>query len=572
MLIPGQLEGLPGLTIGEILGHGGFGVVYRAHHHALDVDVAVKVIETSALDAEGIDRALREARLMARLDHPNLLRIFHAGQTGTVVYLILELMDGGSCKGMRSLPPDRAAAITKQLLSGLQALHDARILHRDIKPANCLYRSNDARVKLADLGIAADWMTLAANYDWAGTIPFMAPELFERPPRYSPGTDLYALGVTLACLLLSSDPFPSGSFDAIRDWVLYGTRPRVMTQRPDLPPVLARLVDRMMSPRLNDRPNSAAEALVTLSGLEPIPPTGGPVVASTESTHALAPSSPRRPEELIRQTARIGAWELGEVIFSSTNWLAHVVTHVHTGSAARLVRLKPAGPLADKPEFILAAAERASRFNHPNLVNVIDWGLFGGRVYVVLTAQGRTLKDLVDNDRPLEEHVAIPFMAALADALAYLHGLRFVYQLVDPNSGLVGSDARSVLLSWPLFCVPTGSASVGAGGGSQRFLVQAYAPPEVLSGVSKTIEPSVDQFGLGATFCHLLAGKEAYFSARKEGRLPDLRAQPGPLTAPFAGLIARLTDSDPQQRPSALETEEELCRIGRNLGIRMGSQ
>jgi serine/threonine protein kinase len=249
-----------------------------------------------------------------------------------------------------------------------------------------------------------------------------------------------------------------------------------------------------------------------------------------------------------------------------------VVTHVHTGSAARLVRLKPTGPLADKSEFILAAAERASRISHPNMVDVIDWGLFGGRAYVVLTAQGRTLKDLVDNGQPLEEHVAIPFMVALADTLSYLHGLGFVYQLVDPNSGLVGRDARSVLLSWPLFCVPAGSASVGARGVSQRFLVQAYAAPEVLSGVAQTIEPSVDQFGLGATFCYLLAGKEAYFSARKEGRLPDLRAQPAALTAPFAGLIAHLTHPDPLQRPSALQTKEELCRIGRNLGIRVGSQ
>src|SRR5262249_8562753 len=167
-----------------------------------------------------------------------------------------------------------------------------------------------------------------------------------------------------------------------------------------------RLVDRMMSPRLQDRPGSAAEALVTLSGVEAMPPTVGPASASAESTPTLPRALPRQPEELLRETARIGAWELGEVIFSSTNWLARVVTHVHTGNAARLVRLKPTGPLANKSDFILAAAERASRFNHPNLVNVIDWGLFGGRVYVVLTAQGRTLKDLVDNSQPLEEHDA----------------------------------------------------------------------------------------------------------------------------------------------------------------------
>jgi serine/threonine protein kinase len=109
MLIPGHFEGLLGLTIGETLGRGAFGAVYRARHHALAIDVAVKVIETSALDAQGVDRALREARLMARLDHPNLLRIFHAGQTGGTVYFVLESMDGGSCKVMRNLPPERAA-------------------------------------------------------------------------------------------------------------------------------------------------------------------------------------------------------------------------------------------------------------------------------------------------------------------------------------------------------------------------------------------------------------------------------------------------------------------------------
>jgi serine/threonine-protein kinase len=176
-----------------------------------------------------------------------------------------------------------------------------------------------AVIKLADLGIAADWVTVAANYDWAGTVPFMAPELFEHPPRYSPASDIYALGVTLACLLLSSDPFPSGNFDALRDWALNGTRPQVTSLRPDLPPMLARLVDRMMSPRLKDRPGSAAEALATLSGVEAIPPTVGPVSASIESTLAHSRALPRPSEEQIRETTRIGAWELGEVIFSSTN-------------------------------------------------------------------------------------------------------------------------------------------------------------------------------------------------------------------------------------------------------------
>jgi serine/threonine protein kinase len=87
----------------------------------------------------------------------------------------------------------------------------ARILHRDIKPANCLKRT-DARIKLADLGLAMD---VAASGDeareTAGTIPFMAPELFDNPPRYTPASDLYALGMTLACFVLEAMPFPRGT-------------------------------------------------------------------------------------------------------------------------------------------------------------------------------------------------------------------------------------------------------------------------------------------------------------------------------------------------------------------------
>lgn len=569
MTFPLQLEGLLGVTFSETLGRGEFGVVYRAHHHALDVDVAVKVIKRSTVEATGLDRVLREARLMARLDHPNLLRIFHAGQASSTIYLVLELMDGGSCKGTRSLSTHRAVNVAKQLLSGLQALHGARILHRDIKPANCLQRPHDARVKLADLGMAVDWKTVAADYDWAGTIPFMAPELFEQPPNYSPSTDIYALGVTLACLLLSSDPFPIGTFAELQDWVLNGTRPQVATCRPDLPPILARLVDRMMSPRLADRPSSAAEAIVTLSAIDPVPPINPDAVSPTQARNPLLPGSTKIPDETVRHPVRIGPWELGEVVYTSSNWLGHVVTHTRTGKAARLMHLQATGPLAEQSEFILSSAERASRFCHSHLVEVIDWGRNMGSAYVVTAAHGRTLNELVEDGQRLEEHIAIPFMATLADALTYLHGMGFVYQLLDPGSTVVGADAQSARLSWPVYCVPTGSTPVGAGGRVQRIFAQAYAAPEVLSGTSKTIEPTVDLFGLGATFSCLLVGRKAYNLARRKGHFPNLQTDSLSLTAPFASLVARLTDPDPGLRPSALQVKQELIRLGGQIGIQV---
>jgi serine/threonine protein kinase len=554
---------IPGLSLGEVLGRGGFGAVYRARHHMLDIDVAVKLLDTTMIDAAGMDWTLREARLMARLDHPNLLRIYDARRTEKAIYLILELMDSGSCRGMRNLPADRALAVAKQLLSGLQALHDARILHRDVKPANCLYRTNDGRVKLADLGIAADWVTFAASYEWAGTIPFMAPELFDRPARFSPSSDLYALGVTLACLLLPADPFPAGPAEAVQDWILHGTRPPIHSLRPDLPPGLSGLVIRMMSFRPEDRPASAAEALTTLTALEAIAPVGrvaGQVPASTAV-------STRASEDTAPQGLKIGPWVLGETVYSSSNWHGYVVTHSHTGTAARLMQLQPTGPLANQSEFILSAAERSSRLSHPHLIAILDWGLCDGQAFVVTEAQGRTLQDLVDSGQPLGEPTALVFMAALSDALSYLHGLGLVYQNVDPGAAVIGSDARSARLSWPVYCVPAGSVPNDPSGRRRRILVRAFAAPEVLSGQAETIEASVDLYGLGATFYYLLVGKEAYYAARKQGALPNVRKHAEAVTAPLARLVADLISSDPKQRPLATTVRAEVVKIARQIGV-----
>jgi serine/threonine protein kinase len=173
---------IPGVEIGEMIGRGGFGAVYRGRHQILDVDVAVKIIDGTASDPSVLERALFEARLMARLDHPNLLRIHDAGRLGSAIYLVLEIMDD-SCAGLRRMQADLALDLARQLLSALQALHSARILHRDIKPANCLVRKRDGRVKLADLGIAVEQATRTDKvYDSAGTMMFMAPEVFDDPP------------------------------------------------------------------------------------------------------------------------------------------------------------------------------------------------------------------------------------------------------------------------------------------------------------------------------------------------------------------------------------------------------
>jgi serine/threonine protein kinase len=167
---------LPGVDVGLPLGRGGFASVYRGRHRALDTDVAVKIVNTEGEDARAIEKALDEARLLARLDHPNLLRIYDAGRLGTSIYLVLELMDGGSLLGIRRASAEMLTDLAQQLLSGLQAMHEARVLHRDVKPANCLVRQRDRRVKLADLGIAIEQAaTVQTSQNVAGTLRSWLP-------------------------------------------------------------------------------------------------------------------------------------------------------------------------------------------------------------------------------------------------------------------------------------------------------------------------------------------------------------------------------------------------------------
>lgn len=221
-------DDLPLTTVGgfeliETLGQGGMGTVYRAHHRGLGCDVAVKVLSAELADhGELHQRLSREAKILAKLDHPNIVRVYDAGW-GDEHYVVMELVRGQPLS--RQLPMAAAPAIdiAIQICNALAHAHAYGIVHRDIKPENILIDDN-AQVKVADFGIARiiaaeDAESLTATQTGIGTPQYMAPEAL-RGDEPDPQMDIYSVGVVLYQALTGELPIGvfeplSGAIDAV---------------------------------------------------------------------------------------------------------------------------------------------------------------------------------------------------------------------------------------------------------------------------------------------------------------------------------------------------------------------
>ena len=214
-----SLEGLaacfPQLELLDLIGAGGMGAVYRARQKALDRMVAVKILPTEVADDPTFaERFTREAKTLARLNHPNIVTLYEFGQSGDWFYLLMEYVDGINLRSAiqtEVLEPTEALGVVQSICDALQYAHEEGIVHRDIKPENILLDQR-GRVKIADFGLAkllddsnVD-VTLTQSQQVMGTWYYMAPEQWERPHEVDHRADLYSLGVVFYELLTGQLP------------------------------------------------------------------------------------------------------------------------------------------------------------------------------------------------------------------------------------------------------------------------------------------------------------------------------------------------------------------------------
>lgn len=254
------------------LGRGGMGLVVRARDEVLQRVVALKFISPGReLTRETLDRLLQEeARLVAQLDHENIVRIFDVSEWKGTPFIIMECLSGQPLDDLLRRGPlelQRSLAILSGVTAGLAHAHSRGIIHRDLKPSN-VFILPDGKVKLLDFGLARLASSLGLDLVRAGTPAFMAPEQWRGQPQ-DMRTDTWAAGLLLYELLTGGLPHPSGDLKELRARVL-SDEPiaSVRTRRPELPKRVDRFLARALAKDPARRFQSALEMHERLRVLE----------------------------------------------------------------------------------------------------------------------------------------------------------------------------------------------------------------------------------------------------------------------------------------------------------------
>lgn len=247
------------------LGSGGMGEVYEALDTALDRRVAVKLIRSALLSDESGARFAREARALARIDHPNVVTVYEAGVQDDVPYLVMELLEG---VGLQQLlrergPQDEATvrAVAAGVCRALAAVHEAGMVHRDVKPSN-IQLTRTGRVALHDFGIAQQHDSTAVTHTGivVGTPAYLAPEQIRGAPS-GRQSDMYALGSCVFEMLTGAPPFAAESMHALMFRIAQEPAPRLHGST-GIPDDLADLVEALLRKDPASRPD--AQAVIAL--------------------------------------------------------------------------------------------------------------------------------------------------------------------------------------------------------------------------------------------------------------------------------------------------------------------
>lgn len=256
--------------IERLIASGGMAKVYLAVDNRLERQVAIKVIHTHlASDKSFREKFIREAKIAAKLSHPNLVNVFDQGEVGTSLFLVMEYVSGitlrDALNDFGKFTPKRTLEVFEPFLQGLAAAHSAGILHRDIKPENVLL-ADDGRVKLSDFGLSRTIDAHTQTGSLVGTVAYISPELATRGVADA-RSDVYSAGIMLYEMLTGKQPFLGDQAVQVVYQHANETVPKPSVLEPEIPEAFDRLVLWATARSPESRPSNASELLKAVLAL-----------------------------------------------------------------------------------------------------------------------------------------------------------------------------------------------------------------------------------------------------------------------------------------------------------------
>lgn len=447
-LQPGRRIGA--YTIVRKLGSGGAGEVWRAKDERLGRDVAIKVLLPHLSgDAGKLSRFAEEARAAGTLNHPNILTVHDVGEQDGMPYLVSECLEGRNLRERMKagpMPVAEALSLAQGVAQGLAAAHERGIVHRDLKPENTFLKS-DGGVKLLDFGLAKLKQPAANERPGvddtvlslvAGTAAYMAPEQ-ARGESPDPRADLFALGVMMYEMLAGKHPFRGAS--------VFETLHAILTREPEdllavnerVPPVLARIVMRLLHKSPDARFQSARDLAWSLGQ------------AAEGTSRSGAGGAAARRSGWLRFGA-IGATAI-VIAVAAGWWLANRYSSPPSGDLTRFTWKLPDGAGLDSTPMV-APDGRSIAYTVEDAKGV--------RLHV------RALDSLDAQPIAGSEHATAPFWSPDGGALAYFSRGKLMKVTLPDGAPTALADA------------PT-----GRGGAWMKSGTIVYAPDLILSGLSR---------------------------------------------------------------------------------------
>ncbi len=513
---------LAGKTLGDfrlesLVGRGSVGKVYRATQVSLGRAVAVKVFEAGIFTLDDFkERFLREAQVVARLEHPHIIPVYSAGQLDNLYWFAMRLVEGRTLQEELAgrLPLNTGVRYLADIAGALAYAHDRGLVHRDVKPANILIA--DGAAFLTDFGLVRrlEGSSFTTTGTMLGTPLYFSPEQ-ARIERATPLSDLFALGIILYEVATGRHPFSSaGSRELIlRKISLAEAEPPL-----EAPPALARVIERSLRLKPEDRYPGGRELARDLLACLPLPepaierpsPTSAgpparsssvlieplPAMAATTISPAAGPQG--RPFGRFRLFDLLGHGGMGVVYKAKQAELERWV-------AIKLLHTEDEADPESVARFLLEA-RAAARLEHPNNVPIYEVGEIEGKHYLTMDyVEGPPLRKLAD-ERAIPPRRALEIVRDVARAIQYAHERGLVHRDLKPENILLDVSGRAVVtdfgLAKDLSRPRDGMTETG------RILgTPAYMPPEQAGGRAGEVTVRGDIYSLGAVLYHLFAGR-----------------------------------------------------------------